>query len=107
MDPHDPLKIMRISRSIGGYAPEPHVGLLPRVLISGALITGIGFLFFRDFVWKYGPLFGWQGWIPTLKLAACIGVGMIISELLISVYEANHAFEHGSVTQQNHAIRYR
>jgi hypothetical protein len=105
MDPHDPLKIMRLSRGIGGYAPEPTVGLLPRVLISGAFITGVGFLFFGDFVWKYAPLFGWQGWTPTLKLVACIAVGGIISELLINVYESNHKWEHGSVHQQIMAIR--
>ncbi len=106
MDPHDPLKIMRLyPGGHFGLVPEPMVGVLPEVLIGSAIVTGVGFLFFGDFVWKYAPLFGWAGWTPTLKLLVCMALGYALTELLTHTYESNHRWMHGSREAQIKAIR--
>ncbi len=96
---------MTLTRGRAGPMTEPTVKTLPAVVIGVSIITGVGFILFRDFVWKYSPFFGWQGWTPTLKLLSCIAIGGIISQMLINLYESNHKWEHGSILKQIDAIK--
>ena len=106
-DRHDPLRIMTLTRGRAGANTEPVVKLLPSVLIGIGIITGVGFLFFREFVWTYSPVFGWPGWASIIKLLTATIVGGIITHFFIGHYEQNHAWEHGNVQTQRDAIKSR
>ena len=96
---------MTLTRGRAGPLTEPTVKTLPAVVIGASIITGVGFILFRDFVWNYSPLFGWQGWTPTLKLLVATAIGGTMTILLLNYYEYNHKWEHGSITKQIDAIK--
>ena len=101
MDPHDPLKLMTLTKGRGGSMTEPVVKTFPAVIIGASVIAGVGFILFREFVYlPKSPI--WKSW---LKLAVATAIGGIATHLLLNAYEYNHQWEHGSKTQQINAIK--